>query len=71
MLGNNEKPAHVSCHVGNVEGEGLIVVMPSSEGGFARTVMVMLPEEELAGLCEDQAILQRQPTMLLTGPTRS
>ena len=62
-----EKPVHVSCHVGNVEGEGLIVVMPSMEEGLARTVLVTLPEKELAELCEDQAILRLEPTMLLSG----
>ncbi|TKY61393.1 Shikimate O-hydroxycinnamoyltransferase [Spatholobus suberectus] len=67
MFGNNEKPVHVSCRVGNVEGEGLIMVMPSSEGGFGRTVMVMLPEEELAELSKDEAILELEPAMLLAG----
>ena len=61
------KPVHVSCHVGNVEGEGLIVVMPSMEEGLARTVMVTLPERELTELCEDQAILCLEPTMLFSG----
>lgn len=63
------KPVHVSYHVGNVEGEGLIVIMPSSEEGLSRTVMVTLPEKELAELCEDQAILRLEPTMLLSGKT--
>ncbi|XP_061340390.1 hydroxycinnamoyltransferase-like [Gastrolobium bilobum] len=67
MFSKNEKPAHVSCHVGNMNGEGLIMVMPSLEGGLARTVMVMLPEEELPQLCNDQVISQLEPTMLLTG----
>ena len=66
-LDKEEKPVHVSCHVGNVEGEGLIVVMPSMEEGLARTVLVTLPEKELAELCEDQAILRLEPTMLLSG----
>ncbi|KAM7273329.1 hypothetical protein ACFE04_027993 [Oxalis oulophora] len=56
------KPAHVSYRIGNLEGEGLIMVMPSSEGGFARTVTVTLPEEEIAKLCNDQAIMQLEPT---------
>ncbi|KAG5087186.1 hypothetical protein JHK82_054583 [Glycine max] len=67
MFGNNEKPVHVSCRVGNVGGEGLITVMPSSVGGLSRTVMVMLPEEELAELSKDEAILELEPAMLLAG----
>lgn len=61
------KPVHVSCNVGNAEGEGLMMVMPSNEGGQARNVMVMLPEREMAELCEDEAILSLNPTMLLGG----
>ncbi|KAK2991640.1 hypothetical protein RJ640_000279 [Escallonia rubra] len=64
-----EKPVHVAYRVGNVEGEGLITVMPSPEAGLARTVTVTLPEEQLAELCEDQAIMDLQPTMLLSGKT--
>ncbi|GLT95187.1 hypothetical protein SLE2022_128830 [Rubroshorea leprosula] len=65
---SNAKPSHVSCHVGNFEGEGLIMVMPSPEEGLARTVMVTLPDQEgIAKLCEDQAILHLKPTMLFTG----
>lgn len=60
------KPVHVSCHVGNVEGEGLILVMPSAEG-FAQTVMVTLPEEEISKLCKDQAILCLEPEVLFCG----
>ncbi|KAL5566256.1 hypothetical protein UlMin_029420 [Ulmus minor] len=65
------EPVHVSCRVGNVEGEGLITVMPSPERGLARAVMVTLPEKELAELCADQAILSLQPTMLLSGSRKS
>lgn len=67
MFGKTEKPTHVSCRVGNVDGEGLIIVMPSSEGGLARTVMVMLPEYELAKLSNDNSILNLEPTMVLGG----
>lgn len=28
IFGNDERPVHVSCLVGNVNGEGLIVVLP-------------------------------------------
>lgn len=65
MFREEEKPVHVSCHVGNVEGEGLVMVMPSPEGGLARTVTLTLPEEELRLICEDQAILQLHPTAML------
>ncbi|MED6123555.1 hypothetical protein PIB30_050242 [Stylosanthes scabra] len=64
MFSDNEKPVHVSCHVGNVAGEGLIMVMPSCEEGLARAVTVMLPHEELAELIKDDAILQLKPTTL-------
>ncbi|KAK7269214.1 hypothetical protein RIF29_21932 [Crotalaria pallida] len=68
VFSKNEKPVHVSCHVGNMNennGEGLIMVMPSLEGGHARNVMVTLPEEELAELIKDEAILQLEPTIML------
>lgn len=67
MFCDSEKPAHVSCRVGNVDGEGLIIVMPSSDGGFARTVIVMLKEEELGKLCNDQEILKLEPKIILAG----
>lgn len=69
-FGEGAEPVHVSYHVGNVEGEGLIMVMPSSEEGLARVVMVTLPENELGELCEDNAILGLKPTMLLSGHGR-
>ncbi|KAE9611969.1 putative shikimate O-hydroxycinnamoyltransferase [Lupinus albus] len=66
MFSNNEKPVHVSCHVGKIaNGEGLIIVMPSVEGRHARTVMVTLPEEQLVELSKDEAILQLEPKVLL------
>ncbi|KAK6911414.1 LOW QUALITY PROTEIN: hypothetical protein RJ641_023507 [Dillenia turbinata] len=66
MFEKDERPVHVSYHVGNVE-EGLIKVMPSPEEGLGRTVMVILPEEQTAKLCEDHDILRLKPTMLLSG----
>ncbi|KAH6783238.1 hypothetical protein C2S52_008197 [Perilla frutescens var. hirtella] len=62
-----ERPVHVSCRVGNVEGEGVIMVMPSAEGGRGRTVTATLPEEQLAKLCKDKGILDLEPTMILCG----
>lgn len=64
---NNEKPVHVSYHVGNAEGKGLIVVAPSLEGGKARTVTITLHAEEIAKLCEDPVIMAMEPTMILSG----
>lgn len=64
---NDEKPVHVACHISNVTGEGLIMVLPSVEEGLARTVMVTLPVKEINKACEDQAILRLQPTVLLSG----
>jgi len=67
VFGNNEKPVHVSCRVGNVESEGLIMVMPCSEGGLSRSVTVMLAEEEVAELNKDEAIMELEPVMVLAG----
>ncbi|KAL6132557.1 hypothetical protein ACLB2K_064798 [Fragaria x ananassa] len=60
-------PVHVSYHVGNVEGEGLIMVMPSPEGELARMVTVTLPEEELEQLREDEDVLSLNPIMIVSG----
>lgn len=66
MFQDGARPVHVSCDVGNVDGEGLIMVLPSSEeGSFSRTVTVVLPEEEMARLCEDQDILKLEPGIIL------
>ncbi|KAL0413253.1 UNVERIFIED_CONTAM: hypothetical protein Sradi_1527000 [Sesamum radiatum] len=62
-----ERPVHVSYHMGKVEGQGLITVMPSAEGGLARTVTVMLPEEQIANICKDQTILDLEPKMIVSG----
>ncbi|KAH7846040.1 hypothetical protein Vadar_009063 [Vaccinium darrowii] len=67
MFRKDEKPVHVSYHVGNVEGEGLITIMPSLEGGLGRTVTVTLPEDQIAKLRDDQALLDMYPTMLMNG----
>ncbi|PIA31644.1 hypothetical protein AQUCO_04900147v1 [Aquilegia coerulea] len=64
---DDKKPVHVSYHIGNVEGEGLILVLPSPEEGFGRTVMVTLPEDQTDKLCKDPAILRLEPTMLISG----
>ncbi|XP_021848643.2 hydroxycinnamoyltransferase [Spinacia oleracea] len=63
----DQKPAHVSYHIENTEGEGLILVMPSPEEGLARRVTVTLPEEEMGKLLQDKVILSLDPTMLLSG----
>ncbi|XP_057798308.1 hydroxycinnamoyltransferase-like [Salvia miltiorrhiza] len=62
-----ERPVHVSYCVGNVAGEGLIMVMPAEEGGRGRTVTATLPEEQVAELCKDQVILDLGPNMILCG----
>ncbi|KAK1407699.1 hypothetical protein QVD17_39322 [Tagetes erecta] len=64
---NNEKPIHVSYHVGKAEGAGLIIVAPSPDGGLARTVTVTLPEEEVVKLCDDPVIMEMAPTMVVSG----
>lgn len=67
MFEEDAKPVHVAYHVGNVGGEGLILIMPSPEEGLGRTVMVTLPEEQMAFLRKDDAILRMEPTMLVSG----
>lgn len=67
MFKKDEKPVFVSYHIGNVEGEGLVIVMPSPEGGLGRTVMVRLPEKYAAMLHEDQAIMALEPVVLISG----
>ncbi|XP_042516721.1 hydroxycinnamoyltransferase-like [Macadamia integrifolia] len=61
------KPLHVSYHVGNIEGEGLILVLPSPEEGLGRTVMVTLPEDQTNKLKKDPAIMCLEPTILVSG----
>lgn len=63
---NDERPVHVSYCVGNVDGEGLILVLPSPEEGLGRTVTVTLPEDLTRRLCKDPNILRLEPQMLLT-----
>ncbi|KAJ4719649.1 Protein ECERIFERUM 26-like [Melia azedarach] len=65
MCFDKAKPVHVSCQIRNVEGEGLILVLPSAEAGHARTLTGTLPEEEITKLCEDQATLHLEKKMLL------
>ncbi|KAM1749810.1 hypothetical protein ACFX12_010622 [Malus domestica] len=48
MFEKQKKLVYMSNHVENMEGEGLMMVMPAPEGGLARMVMVTLSEEELA-----------------------
>ncbi|KAI3821284.1 hypothetical protein L1987_08848 [Smallanthus sonchifolius] len=64
---NNEKPVHVSYHVGKAEGAGLIIVAPSPEGGLARMVTVTLQAAEAVKLCEDPVIMGMVPTMIVSG----
>lgn len=68
MFLDNKRPVHVSCNVGYVNGDGLIMVLPSSECGyFARTVTVVLPEEAMVRVSEDPEILKLNPMILLKG----
>ncbi|KAI3847018.1 hypothetical protein MKW92_029433 [Papaver armeniacum] len=64
---DDKKPLHVSYHVGNLESEGLILVLPSQEEGLGRTVMVTLPEDEIANVCQNEDILRLEPVMLVSG----
>ncbi|XP_015875401.3 hydroxycinnamoyltransferase [Ziziphus jujuba] len=67
MFDEDAGPVHVSYNVGNVEGEGLIMVMPGPEEGLGRTVTVTLPSKQLGELCEDEAVLGLHPKLLLSG----
>ncbi|XP_073283797.1 stemmadenine O-acetyltransferase-like [Primulina huaijiensis] len=62
-----KEPVHVSYSVGTEEGQGLIIVMPAREPGLGRTVSVTLPEEQIANLRKDHAILEFEPTMIISG----
>lgn len=62
-----KEPVHVSYSVGNEEGQSLIIVMPAREPGLGRTVSVTLPEEQIANLRKDHAILEFEPTMIISG----
>ncbi|CAI9770407.1 unnamed protein product [Fraxinus pennsylvanica] len=63
MFKEGEKPVHVSYQLGNVEGEGLILIMPAAEEGLGRIVRVMLPEEQIDMLLKDEVILDLEPTL--------
>jgi hypothetical protein len=60
-------PIRVSSYVEPVVGAGHVLVLPSPpcEGPLSRTVMVTLPEDEAARLCEDDLILHFSPTILV------
>ncbi|XP_057466777.1 protein ECERIFERUM 26-like [Actinidia eriantha] len=60
-------PIRVSCYIEPVFGEGQILILPSppGEGMFARVVMVTLPGDEIAKLCEDVLFLQFNPSILM------
>ncbi|XP_040378125.1 protein ECERIFERUM 26-like [Oryza brachyantha] len=51
-------PVRAACRVGEVAGEGLVVVLPSAEGEAARDVVVTLPAEATARICHDGEVLR-------------
>lgn len=61
------RPVHVSYRIGNIGREGVIMVMPSPEKGFGRTVTVTLPEEDMLRFLADQEILRFEPKIMLSG----
>nr|GMD46737.1 protein ECERIFERUM 26-like [Ipomoea batatas] len=67
MFREEERPVHVSYNVGNVGGKGLIMVMPSPGDRVGRTVMVSLPENQISILSQDEAIMELDPQMLISG----
>ncbi|XP_031102632.1 protein ECERIFERUM 26-like isoform X2 [Ipomoea triloba] len=67
MFREEERPVHVSYNVGNVGGKGLIMVMPSPGDRVGRTVMLSLPENQISILSQDEAIMELDPQMLISG----
>ncbi|XAR69348.1 Rosmarinate synthase [Bertholletia excelsa] len=61
------KPVHVSCYIEPALGQGQVLILPSppNEGTLSRVVMVTLPEDEITRLCEDELLLQFNPTILM------
>lgn len=59
-------PVHVTCRIGDAQGEGLVVVMagPPGEGEHARTVVVTLPTDLTAKICHDDVILKYKPKIM-------
>lgn len=59
-------PVHVTCRIGGAQGEGLVVVMagPPGEGEQARTVVVTLPTDLTAKICQDDVILNYGPKIM-------
>ncbi|KAG9451732.1 hypothetical protein H6P81_004636 [Aristolochia fimbriata] len=65
MFQKGVKPVLVNYRIGNAEGEGLVVVLPSPEEGLGRTVTVTLPSHEMKKLVEDEAILPLKSHLLV------
>lgn len=67
--GGGGRPAHVAYHVGGVEGQGLILILPGppEEGGtMGRTVMVTLPHDQTDRMRRDEVILKLGATLLFS-----
>jgi hypothetical protein len=61
-------PVHATCHIGNAQGEGLVVVMagPSGKGDESRTVVVTLPPDLATKICQDDVILKYGPKFMFS-----
>lgn len=62
----DQRPLHFSCRVEKAGGEGLILVLPSPDEGLGRTVTVTLPDEQLAKMCQDEAVLRPGVTLVVS-----
>lgn len=58
-------PVHVSYKVGGqLDGEGIVLVLPHPEGGEGRTVIVTLPEEKMGEIRRDEVIKRITPKLV-------
>lgn len=62
--GEKGKPVHVSCRIGGVVGEGVVVVLPAPEEGMGRTVVISLREDLTERICRDEVIAKYEPVLM-------
>jgi Transferase family len=67
-FGTGILPVNATCRIGNAQGEGLVLVMagPPGEGDKSRTVVVTLPTDLTAKICQDDVILKYGPKIMFS-----